>query len=102
MGFKEVRQRTDFIRISSSQIFISKSIMDNFLKEIERISIFLDEENKKIGIKPNPDGAYKISKGCHAHSVKCTSIGKVVHGYFTPYWDNKLGMLIFDYDKTQS
>lgn len=95
--FKEIMPKTNFIRISESQIFISKSIMDKFLNKAEYASIFIDDENKIIGIKPNPDGAYKISKGNHSFSIKCTQVGKLVQGYYYPSWDSSLNMLVFNY-----
>ena len=75
---------------------ISKKLIDDYLDK-GRISIFLDEIHKKIGLKSNPNGQYKISQGNHRWSVRCTEICNLVNGYFYPEWSKKYKMLIFSY-----
>jgi len=92
------RTGSDLIYITENRVVIGKKLIQQFFKDITKLSVFIDGENKKIGLKPNADGPFKIMH--HGHTFFCCSqITKNIKGHFTPTWDAKQGMLIFDYEK---
>jgi hypothetical protein len=97
MPFEEVKPKTGFVHIvRRGEITVSTSLVLAHLSA-DRVSIFIDKENQKIGIKPSTNGAYKLSKYQNFYRIKCVPVSKVAEGYFYPEWNEEFGMLIFNY-----
>lgn len=86
------------IKISSfGYITLSKSLYRKYFNG-KKIQVFHDPDAKKIGLKPSDSGfAYNPSNG----QFRCNDLIQIITGTFYPKWNEKFGMLMFNYEETK-
>jgi hypothetical protein len=101
MPFEEIKQLKDFIRVhNDSEITISKSLTAYFIRNdaLMRVKVFIDEDNKLVGLMPSEEG-YKLSNNGGGYSICCKVLAeKLPTKEFFPKWDKKQHMLVFSYE----
>jgi hypothetical protein len=102
MPFKEIKPLKDFIRVHDKGITISTSLIIFFIenidaKELLKVRLFVDEENKLVGLQPSKEG-YKLSPHGGGYIITCMSLSKKLEKkeYF-PKWSKEHKMLIFSF-----
>jgi hypothetical protein len=94
--FVEIKKSSPHIKISNNgRVWISKSLYDKYFSGEQRIKIFHDEAEKKIGLQPSSEG-YKLNIGS-TPLFWCMPLAKIITGTFEPEWSEKHKMLIFSY-----
>ena len=79
------------------KISLSQSLYRKYFNG-RKIQIFHDPNAKKIGLKPVDKGiSYTISHG----QFRCTDLNHITTGTFYPEWNEKFGMLMFNYEETK-
>lgn len=102
MPFKEIKQPEKFIRVHEKEITISKSLFPLLLKgvfskELPRIKVFVDDENRLIGLQPALEG-YKLSQHGGSFAINCIELKrKLEKKDYYPEWSKKHKMLIFSF-----
>jgi len=82
---------------TSGHITLSKSLYRKYFNG-KKIQVLHDSEIRRIGLKPVDYGSsYDELSG----QFRCFDLTKIVTGTFYPEWNEKLGMLIFDYEETK-
>jgi len=101
MPFKEIKCKPDpFVRIyKNGRVVICASLVREYFQG-KKVKVFIDEENKKVGLKPDSEG-YKLTCFSGGFSIRCYPLAKVINGVFHPEWSEKYKMLIFSYLKPQ-
>jgi len=97
----EKQNGSDFINIKKQRITISKSIYDKYFFPKNHISIFLDNDNKKIGLKPSDDG-YSVYLTNNVREFKCAKLSNIMNGRFIPKWSDKHSMLLISYGENNN
>jgi hypothetical protein len=99
MPFKEIKPLKDFIRVHEKSITISTSFLNYFMEDkvLQKVRVFIDEENSLVGLQRASEG-YKISQHGGGYVITCMEISKKIEtGIYFPKWDSKQEMLIFKY-----
>jgi hypothetical protein len=99
MPFIELKPIKTFIRVHEKTITISSSFLHFFKKnnELQKVKIFLDEENHLVGFQPSNEG-YKLSIKGGGYSITCAFLTKKLPKKdYLPTWNTEHKMLVFSY-----
>ena len=93
MPFVEIRAiREKIVRVKKDgKVLISKDLRDKYFPS-GRMLVFLDKENKLLGLQPSDKG-YKISTYGTITSKKLLHLGVKV-GKYTGEWNDKHNMVV--------
>lgn len=93
------RKMVNEIRIGNGRILVAENLALKYLLKNKRVKLFIDKENRLVGIKSDKDGDYSINKYSKQSSVyrfasQALDIYKVKKGRYPAIWSKKHQMII--------